>query len=389
MGARVRTGRKILLTTEDIVNVNNSYYFVAKELNAICRMDIENDYLEVIGAIPEEDLYEKRLCARIFCVDDELIFLPMNGRKIWICRLGASEWRSIEIENSSSVYMKMMQMIRYKDKLYFIGCFYPAIIVLDIATGKTNYIRKPFDEMKDLQDRENYNYFRCDYALKNGELYLASCLKNCVLKFNLENYEWKYIQVGSPGNKYSGIAWNGHHFWLAPRTGNYLVCWDGLDSFQEYQIENEEYEGFFRFTGVVHKGESIIFPAKDGKFSYKITKDDISTMEKIDERFLFYKGTEDGKIVSGTHDGVIIIESPSGKKTRFNCVVNSEEIKEKLGIDKLAYKKYFMKKDFLVEEDTVVALEELCLLGEDMNHQRGENIGRTGRLIWSEVVKNK
>lgn len=61
-------------------------------------------------------------------------------------------------------------------------------------------------------------FFRTHHAVRGEWLYLASCVDNTVLKFNLKTNEYKWLSIGSDDNKFSGIVYSLNDFWLSPRT---------------------------------------------------------------------------------------------------------------------------------------------------------------------------
>ncbi len=380
--------RRVLVRTEDVVRSGDYYYFVALELNALCRIGIKYGTIEVVDSIPGEGLYSERVCSKIYALEDQLLFLPMNGEKIWVYKIGKAQWRSIELENSALTGMKMMQAVKHGNRIYLIGCFYPAIVVWDSGTGRIDYIREPYGIMKDLQAREKINYFRCDYALKEDVLYLASCLTNAVLKLNLTSHRWEFVRVGKSGNQYAGITRDKECFWLAPRTGNCLVRWDGYDSFREYAIEDEQIKGFFRFTGAVMRGDTVIFPAKDGRVTYEIQNGDSSALKRRSHNYLFYKVTEDGETISGTPDGVIRIESALGEVFKIKCEIPVTEIRGKLDNDGSRLKEYFLKREYITEENPMVSIKEFCMYLTSDTYRDKQILGdysMAGKSIWSAV----
>ena len=199
----------IIFTTEYVAKIGGKYYFVASEMNAVCSIDVQTERVEIIGSIPEEAVFSERVCAKIVVWNGELIFVPMNGKKIWFYRLEGKIWHSLYIKNEK-LQRKVRQAFIYKDKLFMVGCHYPAIICVDLITEDVKYIEAPFKVVQDIYiKRDLYGYFRHDCVLKENLLYFASFITNKVLLFNLEDFHWEYVTVGKSENGYSGIAWDG------------------------------------------------------------------------------------------------------------------------------------------------------------------------------------
>ena len=349
------------LTAEDIVRVGEKYYFVALEINALCELGSDNK-INVVGNIPDEDVYTRRVCSKLLTYANQLFLLPMNGRKIWVYDLKMSSWESIEIDNSVVTEMKFMQGIVYKGKLILIGCYYPAIVLVDLNTRDVSYIKRPYIELSALHREKCTNYFRCDCAVNSGKLYLASCLCNKVLVFDLESLEWDYFTVGNEGRLFSGITWDGEYYWISPKTDNVLVRWDGKDEYEEYVIEDEKCGNNFRFTGIIKTSEGLMMPAKDGKYTYFIPNSDVTHITKEQQSFLFCRYEEaDDSILAGTKDGRFLLLKSGSISKEVIFRVDLHQLKEKLHINSALFDKYFDSSNIIAIEDQYLTLDKFLI----------------------------
>ena len=67
---------------------------------------------------------------------------------------------------------------------------------------------------------------------------------NHVGRFNLDDYSWEWYSIGKEVYRYSGIAWDGKSFWLAPRYIGNIVKWNpDNDEYEEIVTDNRNFLG--------------------------------------------------------------------------------------------------------------------------------------------------
>ena len=343
--------RIMRITTEDVVKVEENYIFVAWEINAICMVDFNDKKIKVIDKIPDERPEIERACSKICVIEEKIFFIPMNSENINVYNIKTGNWNKIQI-NNGLIKFKFMQAILFERELYLIGCFYPSIICLNIDTYEIKYIDLPYNQFISIQKQKMLNYFRVDCAVVDSKLYLASCLENKILKYDLKTGEWEWISVGNKGNRYVGICWDGKLFCLAPFNGNYIFSWDGKGKFEKYTIDNEDIPNF-RFIGVVLIGKKVFFPAKMGKYSYRVDVENFK-IERIEESYYFYKNIGD-EIVYCTNGGILGIEK-NGKKDEVELVVDVKETKKTIGYEGRIYANLFEKDGVMINENGYISL---------------------------------
>lgn len=363
--------KTMTLTAEDIVRVDDKYYFVALEINALCELD-SDDKIKVIGCIPDEDVYTRRVCSRLLSYGKQLVLLPMSGEKIWIYDLNVNSWESVEIDNPEDTEMKFMQGIMHKGRLILIGCYYSAIVLVDLVTKDILYVKQPYLELGVLQSQKCANYFRRDCAVNDGKLYMASCLCNKVLVFDIETTEWKYIDVGREERAFSGITFDGKYYWISPKTDNVLVRWDGREKYDEFFIDDEKCGNNFRFTGIINTAKGLIMPAKDGEYTYFIPNSDIKLITKEKQSFLFCRYEKvDDCILAGTKDGRFLFFNSAGIVREVNIRVDVYLLKEKLNINSALFDKFFISSNSIAMENQYLTLDKFLIYLCDEEDRNG------------------
>ena len=296
----------MILTAEDCVCVGNILYFVSMEMNLVFSLRISDGEISIVDSIPDEFINSKRLGAKIVAWDNNLYLAPMNAKKIWKYDIQNKNWKGYELKRKRGLndMCLMFQAVIHNNKIFFIGCNYPAITVLDLVSDTIEYIEGPYDEYRDLEYIENDVFFRTDCVMKNGFLYVASCLANSVLKLNLNSYEYEYIRIGDSNLRFSGIDYDGEFFYIAPRKKGPLIKWDGERLLEKMEIPYMSRKERLTFNNIVCTGEKVVlamnaYTNDDNSFIISKSKDGKEKMlMPIKERFYFYRRIGENLVVS-------------------------------------------------------------------------------------------
>lgn len=254
-------GAKVRLLSEDCVKVGDFIYFISGDYNIVFRIELSSGELSIVGSFPEEKMLARRLGSKIIEFNNELIFAPMAAKKIWKYNIDRKEWKGYEIKDIDGFEgtYDIFQALVYKDKIYMFGSNYPAIIIFDPMTDTCEYIEDPYSEKTDLKKTVKDGYFRSDYVQIENRIYRASELKNEVLIFNLDTYEYEYVTVGKAGFRYSGIDFDGSYFYLAPRKKTPAVKWDGKKDFEIIEIPFKNKKEKSAIGGTLCKDGKVYF----------------------------------------------------------------------------------------------------------------------------------
>lgn len=303
---------------EDCVRVKNDLYFICRDYNSVCKMDIETGKIEAITSIPEESAYAWRLGSKIIYWNGFLFFAPMNAKKIWKYDLERGNWNGYERKelDNWTTSRDMFQAVLYKNKIYFIGCLYPAIIVLDLQSDALEYVTKPYENRINLAKEKKDSWFRTDYVHMDKYIYMASCVDNTVFKFNMDTYEFEYIEVGTEDNIYAGLDYNGEEFYLSPRKNGRGVIWNPHNSKIRYlELPYVDEENKAVFGGVICLEDRVVFPAcfSNNTMEIQYGIEEQARIINTREQYTFYKKIDDKTIVSLTVDGELEITTLSSK----------------------------------------------------------------------------
>ncbi len=314
----------VKVSAEDCVQVGNEIIFICREFNMICALDLDNGDIRIIGSLPEESLFAERLGSKIIYWRDELIFIPMKAKKIWRYNIKTGEWRGYERKDlgDGMTELGMFEAVLYNDEIYAIGCYYPAILRLNLLNDKVTYLEEPFKDLKVNKKKVRDCYFRTGYVQRDYMLYLATVMDNKVLALDMQSLEYKWFEVGDKGNTYSGIAWDGDKFWLAPRHSTPIVSWDGKNEVKQYKFPPEYSNRNYAFLGVTNTKDGVIFPGMNSEKTVIVKNDILSIMQG---QFLFYNVINSNKLVSISKESVLKIYGEDEKTYILNIAKNTIE----------------------------------------------------------------
>lgn len=318
----------VTMYAEDYVKKNNKIIFIAKNYNLLCSYDLERREMEVLDSMPEEEICISRVGAKILAWKDELILSPMLADKIWRYNLNTKEWIGYPRKRigDPSISQDMFQAVLYDDKCFFIGSNYPAIVCLDLITDQVTYNTEPYQRLEKKKKEMKDSFFRCDYVQNGSAIYLASCLDNYVLRFQMSDGSYEWIKVGEEGNRYSGITKIGDDFWLAPRCNTNLVRWDGKSLVTEYELPEGFADHTLNFHGCVYDGKQLILPALLNPYSLYVTLDPEVCMEKREESYSFLKKLDTDRVIGQYASGTFFVSEPDGERTEYEFTLDKRKI---------------------------------------------------------------
>lgn len=294
----------INLVSEGCVKIKDELIMVARGMNLVYKVNIENNNLVLLGNIPNENQDAGRLCGEILRHGDEIIFLPLNARKINIYNVCEKKWRYIEIEEIENIYLdKFFTGMIDGDYLYMIGSKYPAIVKVNLYDGNDV---KYFKSLYEIMDHNKDDCFiRRDIAVADEKLYMASCVNNYVFEYDLKTENIKKYEICDASKSFSGIAYDGKNFWLSSRTSLEIYRW----SIQKSKVESFDFgldkDHICRWGGVVFDGKQIIVYGMEGNRTIIINPfvdNIVDNVLVINESYSFVKNIDDNNYFM-TFDG--------------------------------------------------------------------------------------
>lgn len=316
-----------MLFADDAVKVDERLFLFASHFNMLFSINLLNEELTFLGGIPEESVFSKGLTCNLIYIKEHIIIVPLLAKKIWVYSLESREWKSVDIEKCR-VYGRgtyFRHAIQHKNSLFFIGGHYPAIVKMDLPSCRLTYLKEPFLRYTESEESGEL-YFRGDFVYKEDTLYLASGRDNAVLIYNLDTQTYKWLEIGKKENRYSGIMWDGKHYWLSPRKNTSIIKWDGCDSVTEYEIPEEKIVNDIAYAGIINRNNQIIIPALAQSGADTIIISKTGVMEFDRKKYTFYKRTEEGDYIAQDSEGQIIYISTNGAERKYRCSLSGKRL---------------------------------------------------------------
>lgn len=343
----------INLAAESIAEFGEDYFFITKGMNLIYKINKNTGKLSFVTSLPDENVDYGRVGAAIIPYEDELIFLPMNGYRVYIYKPDTDTFRFVEIEHRPEhITDKFFNGVILNGRMYMIANCYNAIVSFDIKSGAdVKYYDEPYAPLIQGMEEKNDCMVRTDFVVKDEKIYMASCVSNCIIIFDTRSEKTEFVYVGDKNDNFVGITFDGKDFWLSARRTSKLYRWNQeSDLFEAYQLFDIEKENLY-FLGIIYDGKNIILPGMffdktcilDPEAIRKDSKNPTLSMKVIDEKYLFFKVSDD-KLFTMTVDGRFEIRSVSD-------IFNIEFSKSVLCDEKELYKYINASKDFVYENE--------------------------------------
>ncbi len=376
--------KRIAISAEDCVQVKDWLFFISKEINIICSLNMNNGEISIVDSIPEEDILNSRLGSKIINWRDYLVFAPMSAKKIWRYNLETKEWKGYERRHlgDGKTGDEMFQAVLYHDAVFIIGSNYPAIIRLDLQSEELTYFEEPYKILEEKRKEYRDCYFRSDCVQIDNYIYLASALDNLVLRFDMQKLDFEWIRVGNEGNRYSGISWDGKDFWLAPRYNTPIVKWNGKDNCKEYVLPALFSEKKLYFLGVICTDEEIVFPGFLKPFTVVISRNGKDELNVKKEQYNFYKKISDDVLVKFYNDNIMQIVHSGGEIRKYCIQIDRDILTEYLERKKVN----FDNNTKVFYEGEIVNLDFFCRNLTDNNTKSDScKDNPYGGMIWSNI----
>lgn len=368
---------------EDFCEKDGKLIFVARDINMICELDTESGKTKILGNIPDEKIMEDRLASKIDLWKNFLVFTPLAAKKILIFNCDTKQWKEIHVQDKN-VQLKFFQTLFYEEKLYLIGTCYPSILKVDLENGNVTYYDEIFENIPDSEAKNQNAFFRNDYARCGQILYLASCMGNHVLKFDLKTGEFEWIEIGKAKNCYSGMTWDGRYFWLSPRDNTSIVRWDGKKEVLEMDLPKGATAPGGLFLGVVDEGKEIVFPGTYQSKTVTLSKDSERDIQVLDEQYTCYRILENKRRICQMTNGKVLIRDESGVERIYDNQPEEKELELYLN----QYEKNIRSelRGHRGIESNLFDLRRFCKVldpGVSEEEKRGEiNVGKT---VWESI----
>ncbi len=226
-----RYNKQYGLSAEGVAKKGDTFYFVARELNLIFKLDAKNYEIKYFTAMPDEDEITERLYNGIITNGEVLLLVPFNAKKIWWYDFEKAKWEYINLAGYVEPMLegKFVGGIIIREKAYLFGYYYEGVLLVDLKN-------KTIRDFLEKEPKKNCSYWGQSVAWKDDVVYVANRVKNEILKINVEDENYEIVKTPYSNDLYIGIAYDGSSFWLVPHYGSKVYRWDGGQEFHEVDL---------------------------------------------------------------------------------------------------------------------------------------------------------
>ena len=374
-------------------------YCLAKDLNLLFSIDLQDGSIDLMDAVPGEDVLSSYLSGSIAVWNHTLILAPNKTKKIWLYDLITKQWNGVPIKEadcreSGGFY----QTYIWNNKAFLIGGGYPAIICLDLEKNTCDHITKPYKEMMDRNPDSSYLYFRPNGVRIEDTLYLASCLDNYVLTFDMASLEHQWIKIGPDSSAYSGIAWDGTDFWLSPRSNNDIIRWDGRENVKAYPLPDEFSQHSEYVWDACFDGRQMVFPAVNHERNIQLDPENDS-LHVYDEHYTLFKRLDNGIVVRQNNNADLTVTTEIHSVENSSMEIHSvESFSEKVfpvSVEADRLRQFYEERNLSIYKENTLYYEtagsQMLSLKGFLNfansgfQHRSDSDGTVGQAIWEKI----
>lgn len=223
---------------EGFYDDGNSFWFVARNYNALFRVQKEDSKVELMETIPGEGFMQKRLYPSVALCNGKIYFAPHRAEEIAEYDFQKREFKKMPVYQSHKASRNSGNQDKFfgaetiGNKIYFIPDKYPGILCYDTQIKSYSCFDDWVDEVERLRTFEG-GYF-IGYVKKGMKLILPCICADAVVVFDAASSTSQIIKTSSTKKniKYIGIIQNEDFF--------YLITADGAVLKRELKSEDEE-----------------------------------------------------------------------------------------------------------------------------------------------------
>ena len=291
-------------------------YITDGELNYLGSIDKGSDIVNLEHLFENEEDFEETpwLFGGIISVEDKLFLIPLTASKLYILDTKTKRVEAIEIpftENSkTSVKVKFQQAFLSGESIFMIPGVYPGIVEYNYRTHSFAFYDDWVETLKQNARDEETAFFSITKEY-GGIIYAPACGSDRILKFSMIDRTWEIVTVDADNKGFCAICKDDSFFWLLPRKGNRITCWNEKNGDVEYITGfwgEEVYLG-----GIEYWNKKIwIVPRSRNNIGVIDSEEKIEDLKLAGNNFkiarygknMYISSFEDGKIYEFTDNGI-------------------------------------------------------------------------------------
>lgn len=287
----------------DCIKVKNVIYAISSEYNLIFKHEIGDEYFLAINSIPEEAFYTKRLCMKMLCYNNKILFIPCNASSFWLLDLNTNIFEKIETDLLVGNFSFSNGFI-YKTKAFMIGCLNKGLAVYDFEEKKLHNYEQPYNCFSNYGVSDIYCH---DYYINGDRVFIPSCISNEVLEIDLEKLSTTIHKIGDKSIRLDCIEYLNNKYYLTTRNSGQLIICDSFHISDSLNILNDDSENLKYACGIYINNDYINVYSRAGIYSGKLHIVD-NKWENNSKIYLFCHKEDDYMINQDTDETIEVIE---------------------------------------------------------------------------------
>lgn len=231
---------------DSVVEVDDSLWFAANNLNGIFRADKETGKSQFVTNFPQYPNYAVRLYIACTLVKRKIVFAPCNAKEIAIYDIDRKEIKTISLDKQIVKHCKsalFFAAFEYEGFAYLIGMSYPGILKIDVTTYESYIIEGPFERYYFKGKYDYKAHFRHSFAVKDNILYLPAICENGLICMDMKSCKCDFLEILPKGSR----AWD------VCVINNRLLTWGMNFKISNYDLKTKK----IKITDVENDGKYL------------------------------------------------------------------------------------------------------------------------------------
>lgn len=216
-----KAGKDDYLWSYNFVIDGNNVWFVPEYYNVLCRYDMQEDRLKKIKEI-QVDGQLRNLYCNVVKIGNYVVLLPFSANKIYVYdTVNENEMIMIDIRDYGQEKFLFVTYAVWGHYIYLFPRNYPAICRLDTDSWRLEY----FDDWyRSCGFDEDRLFFHWQCYAEGSSAYLPMVEQNGLLRFDMEDASFEFMQVGGTEEHFSTISCVNGQLYLSNQNGDIVIC---------------------------------------------------------------------------------------------------------------------------------------------------------------------
>ena len=247
----------------DMVEDADNIYYYANEKNILCKYDKRSNKNHILKELNEDSFFAY---ASIQKVDEKLVLAPYGADDILIYDLNENEGYKIPVEipmgirsiNYNEDY-KFWDSFVFKEFVYMIGFFYPAIIKLNTITMEIEYLTECCDYINKKRIEGIGVYFVHGEVIEDTAWISCACC-NMMIKLDLQNMIFEYHTVPLIDAGCGAFLYDNRGFWIGEWGANFekIVYWNPVEGVEkQFTLLGKRTDGWCPIHSIIDERNKI------------------------------------------------------------------------------------------------------------------------------------